>query len=197
MRYFLVLIVLVFLFPFQSHSQDYLTSLSYNTAAPTGQTQDYISQFSWRGLSFEARTFFDTNISAVVFFGWNVFYEKLRGDFQATDSRTISGTQLRYINAFPMLVEGHYYLGEDFEVRPYFGMGVGTNRTVQRTEMGLFAINNNNWHFALAPSAGFLIPTGNYDTAIHLALRYHYAFKTKDSIDHSWLGINLGIAWMN
>lgn len=194
MKTFIISVAFIFIAVIPTTAQDYFFGLSYDMAAPLGETSDYVSKYSWRGVSFEGRSFLQSNLSVGFFFGWNVFSDKITGDF-TNDTRTYSGTQLRFINAFPLLLEGHYYLGEDFNTRPYLGLGLGTNRTRQRTEMGLFAVDNNNWQFELCPSVGVLIPTGSYSTAVHLSLRYHYAFKAGDSLDNSYLGINVGLAW--
>lgn len=196
MRILMVIIAMVTLSTLPSKAQDYLFSLSYNTAAPLGELKDYVGKYSWRGISAEPRWFLNSGVSVGAFFGWNVFYEKLYGSF-VDDTRTLTGTQARYVNAFPILVDGHYYLGEPYDIRPYVGLGLGTYRTRQRTEMGIFAVDNNNWHFGLSPSVGVLIPVGYADSALHLGIRYHKAFKTSDSLDFSYLGINLGFAWLN
>jgi len=133
------------------------------------------------------------NISTGFFVGWNVFHEKVSGDF-FNETQAFSGTQLRTINTIPILVTSHFYLKEENEVRPYMGMGIGTYNTLQRTQMGIYSIDNNNWQFGLAPSAGLLIPAGDY-ILLNLEVKYNLAFKTSDAVNHSYLGINLGLLW--
>jgi len=56
MRMKYLIIALMFL-SVNIFAQDFLGVLSYNTALPMGKTGDYISDFSWKGFSFEGRNF--------------------------------------------------------------------------------------------------------------------------------------------
>ncbi len=175
-------------------AQEYLFGLSYATAAPLGETADFTSPYSWRGIAMEARWFLNTNAALGFYTAWNVFYEKETGQF-VDDTRTVSGTQLRYLNAFPILFEGYYHFGDETSsARPYVSFGLGTYRTRQRTEMGIFAVETNKWQFGLAPGAGILVPI-SYGVSAHLGVKYNYAFQAGDALNHSWVGINLGLAW--
>ena len=174
-------------------AQQGYTSLSYNTAAPLGDTKDFIQTYSWRGISLESHWFLSDNVTLGGYLGWNVFYEKTSGDF-SEGTQTLSGTQQRYLNAIPLIAEGRYHFGDEGTIRPYLGFGLGTYRTLQRTEMGIFRSENNNWQFGLTPAVGILIPVG--PTALQLGIRYNIAFETDDAIGHSYLGINLGVAWV-
>lgn len=176
-------------------AQEYLFGLSYATAAPLGETADFTSPYSWRGIAMEARWFLNDNTSLGFFTAWNVFYEKETGRY-TEGTRTLSGTQLRYVNAFPILLEGHYHFGSDMGTRPYVSLGLGPYRTRQRTEMGIFAAETNKWQFGLAPGAGILVPV-SYGLAVHLGLKYNYVLQAGDALNHSWIGINLGLAWSN
>lgn len=196
-RLFIILLFPIFLLT-SAAAQNGLFGISYNTALPMGETGDFIDAYSWRGVSLEARWLKSPNVSAGFFAGWNVFHEKETGDFfDPDDTKAFSGTRMRTINAFPLLLTGHYYFGEEYGSRPYLGLGIGTYRTRQETTLGIFAEEKRNWQFGLAPSLGWLIPVGSDQTHINLEVRYHYAFKSGDAITQSYLGVNLGFAWMN
>jgi opacity protein-like surface antigen len=167
--------------------------LSYNTAMPLGETQEFVDAYSWRGVSMEWRWFLQDRLSAGIFFGWNVFHQKVTGDFEL-ENGALSGTQLRTINAFPILATGHYYFGNELEFRPYVGLGLGTYRTRQRSTMGIFQVETNQWQFGFAPSVGVTFPLG-FDLMGNLEVRYNYAIQAGDALNHSYLGINLGLAW--
>jgi len=145
----------------------------------------------------EMRWFLNEQLSAGVFFNWNVFYQKLSGEF-VDGTQTVTGTQQRYINVFPILVEGHYYFTDDFSaIRPYAGVGIGTQFARERTDMGIFRVDQDAWQFAVAPSIGVLFGTGG-GTSLNLALRYYYAPKAGDLPNEiSYLGTSLGFAWGN
>lgn len=200
MRYILFILLLSpVLTATTASGQDYYFALSYNTASPMGETSDFVDTYSWRGVSAEWRWLVNSNLSAGVFFGWNVFHNKITDDFEREDGDgVISGTQLRTINAFPILATGHYYFGNGYgdSILPYLGLGVGTYRTLQRTSMGIFQDEPKAWQFGFAPSVGIAIPV-NYDLFANLEIRYNYALEAGDIPQQSYLGINLGLAWRN
>ena len=176
-------------------AQDFYFTLNYSTAAPLGETNDYISNYSWRGISMEGNWELNEKVAAGFNIGWNVFFQNISDSF-TSDTRTVTGTQLRYINAFPLQVTGRYHFGVVDATRPYLGLGVGTTRTRQRTDMGIFTTEPSAWQFSLAPGAGVLIPVG-FSTRINLGVQYQYAFETSDMMANSYLVINLGFVWDN
>ncbi len=93
----------------------------------------------------------------------------------------MSGTQIRYINSIPLMLNAHYYIGgKRDQLRPYLGVNVGTYYITQRLDMGVYTLQNDNWHFGIAPEFGFLaeVSRGTYLTA---SGRYNYAFDSGDS----------------
>ena len=177
-------------------AQNFYFNMNYSTAAPLGETGDYIDKFSWRGINIEGQWMLTTNISAGYNFGWNVFNQKITGEF-TNDTKTLYGTQLRYLNSFPMMVEGRYHIGEtDTSTTPYVGVGLGTIYTEKRTEMGIFASTTDAWQFGITPAAGVLIPVG-FSSMINIGVKYNYALKSSDLMANSFLTINLGYVWGN
>ena len=170
-----------------------LFAVNYTGSLPMGETADFVDAFSWRGVSMEWRWFVQDQASLGLFFGWNVFHEKESGDFMLGEVAA-SGTQLRTVNAFPMLFTGHYYFANEIELRPYVGAGVGLYRTLQRNTFGIYQVEENNWQFGFAPSVGATFPLG-YNVMGNLEVRYNYALKAGDSLTQSYLGISLGLAW--
>jgi hypothetical protein len=158
-----------------------MTSLSYNVLLPVGKTSDFLSEVGWRGVTFEARRFIDRQFSIGLNFGWHVFSEKVTDPIEITNG-TISGTQIREMNTFPLMVTAHYYLSKDHnEIRPYVGTGVGLTYMDQRWDLGIYSLNTYNWHFTLAPEVGAIIPLGDVDGII--GATYMYAF---DSGSTAW-----------
>ena len=94
-----------------------------------------------------------------------------------------------------MLFQAHYYFGTDeYEPRAYIGAGAGAYKIDQRLEAGVWSITKNEWHFGISPEVGLLYPLG-MDSQFNINVKYHYAFKAKDTIDYSWLGLSVGFAW--
>lgn len=191
---YITTIILAVLISVSASSQG-LFSLNYALGFPTGETSDYIASTSFRGFSVDSRYFLNDQFSLSGSFTWSTFYEKLAGASYTNDNMTITGTQYRYLNAFPILFQAHYYLDHDvMKPRVYVGGGIGPYIMNQRTDVGIWSKENNYWHFGVSPEIGLLYPLSR-DTKINIGLKYHYVFKAKKTIDYSWFGLNIGFAW--
>ncbi len=179
----------------QAQEWDWATSVHYSFGLPTGDLKDFTDNTSARGIIFEARNFRSDQFSIGFSLGWQVFKDRLEGTF-SEEGRDVTGTQVRYVNTLPIMVTGHYYLGDPGGVRPYLGAGVGTVHSLQRVDVGLFSIQNNNWHFGFYPEVGVYIPV-SFDMGINLAAKYNYALGTSESIDYSYLALSVGFTWLN
>ncbi len=195
-KYILTAIVSVFAIT-AGYSQISLYTLDYTMGFGLGSTGDYIKKPSFRGLTFEGRGFVTDNISVGALFNWSTFYEARENETYTHEYTTITGNQYRYINAFPMLAQVHYYFATDpHKTRVYAGTGIGTYKINQETDIGVWALAYNKWHFGFAPEVGVVLPVG-YSTMVNISVKYNYAVKTKNSPEYSWIGLNLGIAWGN
>jgi hypothetical protein len=193
MKYFITIIA-AFLISAAAYSQA-IYSLNYTMSFGVGETGDYIRSASFRGMTFEGRGFVTDQVTLGGLFNWATFYEKLGGETFSLENTTLTGTQYRYINAFPLLFQAHWYSNDDeFEPRLYLGGGLGAYKINQRTNIGVWSLEERNWHFGLSPEVGLLFPV-SMDTQFNISLRYHYVFKAKDTIDHSWFGLSIGFAW--
>lgn len=191
---YLVTIIAAFLLTIVTQSQS-LYTLNYTMSFGLGETGDYISKPSFRGLSFDGRGFLTDQISLGGYFSWTTFFEERANDIYTDGTATLTGTQYRYINAFPILLQGHYYLGTDeYEPRFYFGAGLGTYKMIQRTDIGVWSIEENHWHFGMSPEVGLLYPVG-MSSQLNVNLKYHYVLGVDNSLDYSWLGVSIGFAW--
>ena len=191
----IIIIALLGLFASSTFAQDEsLWSLTYNMSFPMGKTKDYIDKTSFRGITLDGRKFVDNNVSVGGNFGWQVFYEKEAKVTLEDDNLTLNGTQFKYINAFPMYFNAAYYLNEGSYIRPYFAANIGVIYTMQRTDMGLYRIENDDWKFALTPEVGVAIQTYN-SLNVMVNLRYNYGLETSDIDPLSYLGLNIGILW--
>ena len=182
--------------------QEMMSGLSYNMGMTTGETRDFVKDYSWRGFGFEVRSFRGDNFSVGGSFSWNIFDEKTGEVIQLRKATgAVSGTQIRYINSFPLMLNAHYYVGNpSSRVQPYVGLNVGTYYITQRLEIGILALEENNWHFGLAPEIGLMFPT--YSGSIFfISARYNYAFKAGQTVggnegsDWQYWGFNVGIAF--
>jgi hypothetical protein len=166
---------------------------TYSIGIPVGGLEKYISAASYRGLNFEGVKEFNSKFAVGWLLGWSVFSEKRKNDVYTDDNLTLTGTQYRYMNLFPMLVRGLYEFGEHEGTRPFIGSGLGVTYDIARTNVGLFSFQKTGWHFTVAPEIGMKIPLGYAN--IIAGLRYSYGVKTKELGGISYFSINLGLIW--
>jgi len=198
-RFFIVIAIFFIIAP-NLFAQDYLMNLTYNMAQPLGNTKEFVDEFSFRGLGFEGRNFSKKNFSFGFNFGWNIIDHQTNETVQL-ENGAISGRQVRYINSFPFHLTGHYYLGGRRDpVRFFGGLGIGTYYIIQRFELGVTAIENDRWHFGLAPEIGILVPAG--DIMLIASIKYNHAFDSgktvfgDDDNTQSYIGFNVGIGFV-
>jgi hypothetical protein len=191
-----ILIITLFgLFSSTMFAQDQsMWSLTYNMSFPMGATKDYISKASFRGVALDGRWFVDNNVTVGGNLGWNVFYEKIDNATITKENLSLNGTQWKYINAVPMFFNAAYYLNDGSYVRPYLAANIGTIFTSQRTEMGMYALEDKEWKFAFAPEVGVTIETYN-SINVMLNVRYNYGLETEYIEPLSYIGVNVGILW--
>jgi len=169
-----------------------LFNLHYQISLPMGDTKEYIEETGFRGVGLEWRKQVDGPFSAGLSFNWNVFNE-VRTEVAEIDRGHVSGTQNRTINAFPMLVTGHYTFSPKSDFRPFAGMGMGAYLIEEKLGIGIYSISDSNWHFGLAPEIGFLYSIG-FNTNLFVSVRYNYALEAGDAGSHSYIGLNIGFA---
>ena len=197
--------MLIFSFSFVKGQQgSNLWEFSYQVSFPTGETSSFIDNTSFLGFGFNYRNFIKDGWAIGGSISWNIFNERSdrmqdfrleSDDFPNPISGTLTGTQFRYINAVPIQFTTHYYFDDpiygDATVVPFAGLGIGGTVVNQRTEIGILAIDVTNFHFGLTPEAGLLFPFETIN--LNVGLKYHYAFKTSDSRNHSYLSLQVGL----
>ena len=168
--------------------------INYNTSIALGETNNFISKYSFRGFSMEGRWEVADEIYVGVSGAWTVFYESEKGTF-VNGTRTTSTTQYRYINAYPLLVSGYkYFTLSSKGLSFYTGLGIGPYYVETKKDYSIWTETYNGWQFGFAPEIGFAIP-GPLDADILLSIKYNYAFKTSSVPEFSSLGINIGFIY--
>jgi len=201
---FKIFILAILFLSISVSAQSFLGAISYSTALGMGNTSDYIGNYSYKGFQFEGRTFTNRNFTFGGTFGWNIFDTKssdlihLEGDDKSSD---ISGTQARYINSFPLMLNGHYYFMKRRDpVRPFIGLNIGMYYITQRFQLGIFQKEINNWHFGFAPEVGLLIPVGSI--SIMANAKYNYALSAGKPLgggtdnSQTYMSFNIGIVFV-
>jgi hypothetical protein len=170
-------------------AQDPYAGLSYSMALPGGNSADYTEDFSFRGFAFEAHGFITDEITLGGYVGWNIFNDKLSGEF-TDETLTVTGTQQRFLNVVPITLESRYHFFLTGDSGPFLGFGIGTHWTEQRTQLGVFEVTDKDWQLLFAPNVGYQLPVGG--NALQLNIRYHTALESGDVDGQSYVSFNLG-----
>jgi len=163
---------------------------AWNISAPTGDTGDFTSGLSFRGASLEWRHFYTRDMA----YGFNATWDVFNEDFDGTATNpnfAITGKIWRYVNAAPMYLSWHRYLnGGQRGKRSFFGLNAGTAYIQRRTEVGIYQMDEDNWHLAVAPEIGMQMPWDSFLGWI--SVRYNYAFSAGDVDAQQWFEFRVG-----
>jgi hypothetical protein len=193
----LLLIVSIVAGTEKAHTQDWYTGATYDVSIPAGDLQEFIEDPSWLGFSLTFRKQVDRNVTAGLWFGWHVFSERT-GETIQLEHGAATGTQDRYVNSFPIMLNAHYYLGERGNIRPYLGLNAGGLIVLRRYAIGIITLDNDSWEWGVTPEIGAVIPL-NRETALLLKGKFTYAFTGEDlagsDMKIAYYGVSIGFAW--
>jgi hypothetical protein len=178
-------------------AQDWYGAVTYQVAFPTGDTKDFTNEVSFRGMGLDCRKTIEPNTTAGLSLGWNVFHERSTQTLNVGIGH-ISGTQDRYINAFPIMLSLHRYLGQEGKARPYAGLNLGGFIVSQRFDLGLSFLKNDEWEWGFALELGVVIPLPEARYVI-LNGKFNGAFTGESiagtSFHLQYFSLNVGFAW--
>lgn len=179
-----------------------LTSIYWSVGIPEGDMSKFVDETSFGGFGIQGRWFVKPALSVGLLWEWQVFDQETSAPINTTldgypANITISGKQFRYINAFPFLATAHLYLGRAGATRLFFGGGAGAYYMLERFEIGVLALDENNWRFGAVPEAGLLMPVGDVygHQSIIISGKYNYVMGDDERFDYTWWEINLGLTW--
>jgi hypothetical protein len=184
-----VLLILM-IFAVNAGAQQML-GFTYDVSVPTGETREFISATSVLGFGLDGRQMRGANFSVGLSFHWNTFHEKGMS-WNETEQGLSVAIEDPQMEAFPILLSGHYYFGDPAQnFHLFLGGNIGTYFIISRqTEAGKRYVNKA-WHFGLAPDAGFMIDFIS-DIRMMLSVRYNHAFRTGSSPKQSYFSIIIG-----
>ncbi len=174
-------------------------SLNYRMSAPLGESHDFVSKMSFRGIAADFQYFVSEHIAVGFNLGWNTYYKHLdyhTNNFLLNGEKvTITGDQFRYLNVVPLLANVRYQFTKgDAAVLPYVGLGIGTNWAETRLEIGDLVAEEKGWQFAVAPEIGLIIPFSDH-VGMHVGAQYQYSVKASGLPTLQDLGVKVGLAF--
>ena len=103
------IIILSLLLSVNLFAQDFLTGLTYSISIPTGETSNFVSNTSFKGLSIDLRKFFSHNASVGFLLGWSTFEEETNETIDDVEWLDLIGAKITRIREEP-LPEPHLVL---------------------------------------------------------------------------------------
>ena len=170
-----------------------VVGVTYQPAVPLSNTKDFTDNFAWRGIGVDFKRQVKPNLTVGLSAGWQVF-DQQTDEVVSAFGVDLSGDQFRYVNSWPILANASYFFGTQGRARPYLAANVGTYIMEHRLEVGLYAIEETNWHFGFAPEAGIAFPVRPNMAAV-LNTRYNYALSAGSVDDQAYVTFSLGLAW--
>jgi hypothetical protein len=200
MKYIKIILPLM-LITFSTLSQNYMTGLSWSMGFASGKTTDFIGAPSFTGCSLEGHRLMSRTVSLGFETGWNILNEQ-NADLITVNNTSISGQQGRYLNIIPVLLSASYYIKSSKSAKfvPFIRANVGTYYILQRFDIGVFTIDNDNWHFGVSPELGFMYSTSK-QISLLVNAKYNYAFDSgtrlggDETNDYAFYSLNLGITY--
>jgi hypothetical protein len=171
----------------------HLPIINYSMAMPVGSTYDFVSDYSFRGISFEYRYLIMPMFSVGGVIGWNIFDDKVRGTF-TRENVTVTGTQLRWLDALSMAALMHAYLPMFKAVLPYAGLELGAYYTSRYVDLGWWARTEDGWHFGLAPEIGTLVHAGS--VSFNFSVKFKYLVESNENPEELFFGFNVGLGFL-
>lgn len=163
--------------------------VTWNMSVPTGNTSDFLSDFSFRGMGFDYKSFRGPDVAFGVNVAWNVMAEEQDEALQL-DGFSVAGLRNHYVNTVPIYVSGYRYFGPQRGTRYFIAGHAGTAWLEKRIDIGLYSREEDNWHASFAPEIGVQFPYSSFLGS--LSMRYNYMLKAGDTEAQSYLEIRLG-----
>ncbi len=85
-------------------------------------------------------------------------------------------------------------IATDKPLKPYIGLGIGTLYSERSTDMNLYRLKQNPWHFAIKPEVGLLYEM-SYDVSFKIAAKYYNGFQAGDLTTQGYFSISGGFAF--
>jgi hypothetical protein len=176
--------------------------VEWSMAFNSGRASDFINDPSFAGASLTFKKFIKDNTAIGISFNWNVLSVEDENGFTELPNGAVSGAQARYLNYVPILANISYYFNDSKRNKfiPYVQANVGAYFIGQQVQLGINKIDNDNWHFGLAPEVGFWYVLGS-DIMMSVNGKYNIALssgtnlKGEDDNDYSYINANIGIGY--
>ncbi len=199
-----ILITLLSLFAiattFAQDKQYYTTD--YSTGMLVGSSSDFISNYSWTGMSFSGQIFIHKNISVGGKFGFNNYYEgKAAKVHDFGDGTRVFASSYNHIKVIPFGLSFHYFPLSDNLIQPYVGFTIGAAYATESIFVQELRFSKDDYGFSITPEIGVFAKFGNTPFGARLSVSYQYTTNSYELLNQNYtdlqtLNVNLGISYM-
>jgi hypothetical protein len=141
-------------------------------------SDDFVDEFSWRGFSFEGRSFVAPRLSVGIGFNFNRYSQTFDNltETVPTGGGTLSGPVYRYADQLAVKGLLHGYLG-DGPLRPYVGTGIGGVWSYSYSQLADLARSDDGFDFIVSPEVGltYTAARGASSVGLNAAVRYNWS----------------------
>ena len=180
-----------------SLAQNWYGIATWNISFPTEDTKKFVDETSFRGFGLEFRKEFRPSTTVGIMGSWEVFHERTTETLEYGGA-SVTGSQDRYINSFPIMLGLHRYFGEEGGTRRYLGINAGGFILIQTARLGLAEVEEDSWEWGVMPEVGFVKPIQRGSAFIANA-RYSWALTGENLAGNdaqlTYWGIRVGFVW--
>ena len=163
---------------------------SWNVALPLDNTSDFAKTVTARSFTLEYHRYLRRDTSWGINAGWTVFNHRA-DDTTYGPNWAITGQRWNTINAVPLYASTFHYWGDNRRRTSVFaGANLGATWAEYRTTVGLYEFKDQNWHLAVAPEIGLMMPRSSVMGFI--SVRYNLLMKAGDIDTQSWIELRIG-----
>jgi outer membrane protein W len=174
-------------------------AFNYEISLPLGSFgDDFVSDTSYRGFSFEYRSLVTRNVSAGFGFTYNRFDETIDEEaVTLANGGLLTGPVYRSADQLAAKALFHLYLRDEGTLRPYAGVGLGGVWTYAYAQTTDLSNTEDGFDFIVSPEAGFALTAakGASSVGLNAAVRYNYTtFDFSDDVENiQSLGFVMGL----
>ena len=179
------------------HPNGTLWVLNWEAAKPIADFDKYISNTSFRGFSFEGRSWIRKNLTVGMSASWNRYSQTFDLVTVPFTGGTVSGPVYRYADMFALRGLVHLYMSEG-NLRPYAGAGIGGAWAYAYQQSADLTTSQSNFNFIISPEVGFMyaVASGGTTVGLNAALRYTFTTATVGQYhDAQTASLILGLTW--
>lgn len=196
-RIFALMGLVLVCLPAASNAQRWFGMATWNISFPLEDTEKFVGETSYGGFGLDFRKQIKPATTVGFMASWEVFHERTSESIEL-ENATITGSQDRYINSFPIMMGLHRYFGNEGGRRPYIGINAGGFVVIQTLRIGVAEIEEDSWEWGIMPEAGFIFPLES-GAALVANARYSMGLtgenlRGDESLLTYW-GVRIGFVW--